>query len=58
VPFEYVALKYREKFHMTWQEFLAVPFHVFKSDMDMLKVENDVLEWRDKTQTHGVPTRH
>jgi len=39
-------LKYREKFHLSWQEFLREPLDMIKIDFEIWGIEEKVKEWK------------
>ena len=45
-PFEYVLLKYREKFGLSWCELMETPIKVLYQDLKMLEIEENVSKWR------------
>lgn len=38
-PYEYIVLKYRQYFGLTYKEFLDVPSEVFYTDLEMISLE-------------------
>ncbi len=46
-PWDYVLMKYRQKFNLTWQEAMETPLSIMQKDMEMSSIENQMLQSKE-----------
>ena len=51
MPKELQILRYREKFHLSWEQFKNTPIRIFYSDLAILSLEADVLKSKQNATT-------
>jgi len=45
-PLDYIGMKYRQQFNISWQELMATPFDVVLKDLEMMDMEADMLDYQ------------
>jgi hypothetical protein len=43
-PLDYVLMKYRERFKLSWHELMQIPLKVVMKDIEMISLEEKVLK--------------
>jgi len=46
VPFELIVLRYRERFHISYKQFLETPWEIIIQDLEIWEIENDIKEYK------------
>jgi hypothetical protein len=41
-------MKYREKFHISWEDFLNTPLRIINEDLEMIGIEADVRQYQEQ----------